>query len=191
MKRWLPSLLPLIFATPCFGSAIDITTRNVPNGTVGTPYSAVIRATGGCTPYVWALIGHLPTGITAKPSRATTSLTLSGTPKAAAHYSFTEKVTGCGGHSAEASYKTVIQSAANNVVDLNWHASTSHDVTGYNVYRAPDGVTWKKLNVSLIGPTMYSDSTVANDSTYYYAATSVDSYGHESSRTAPVKVVIP
>lgn len=176
----------------CFGSSIDITTKNVPNGTVGTEYSAVIAATGGCTPYVWAIIaGHLPAGITAKPSSTTTSLRLSGTPKAAAQYSFTGKVTGCGGRSAEVSYKTVIQSGANNLVDLNWQPSTSKDVTGYNVYRAPDGVTWKKLNVSLIGPTMYSDSTVANDSTYYYAATAVDSSGHESSKTAPLKVVIP
>jgi hypothetical protein len=32
---------------------------------------------------------------------------------------------------------------------------------------------------------------VANGSIYYYAATAVDIYGHESSKTAPVKVAIP
>jgi len=52
-------------------------------------------------------------------------------------------------------------------------------------------VTWKKINASLIASTLYSDSTVANGSTYYYAATAVDIRGHESSKTAVVKAVIP
>jgi len=74
---------------------------------------------------------------------------------------------------------------------LDWNASTSKDVVGYNVYRSPDATTWKKINVSLIGPTLYTDSTVANKSTYYYSATAVDVKGKESIKTAPVKAVIP
>ena len=69
--------------------------------------------------------------------------------------------------------------------------STSKDVVGYNVYRSPDATTWKKINVSLIGPTLYTDSTVANGSTYYYAATAVDVKGKESTKTPPVKAVVP
>ena len=65
------------------------------------------------------------------------------------------------------------------------------DVVGYNVYRSPDATTWKKINVSLIGPTLYTDSTVANSSTYYYSATAVDVNGKESAKTPPVKAVIP
>ena len=87
--------------------------------------------------------------------------------------------------------KVVIQASANHVVDLSWKASTSRDVTGYNLYRSPDGATWKKINASVIASTLYADSTVANGSTYYYAATAVDIYAHESSKTAPIKVVIP
>ena len=88
-------------------------------------------------------------------------------------------------------YGVIIQATANHVVDLSWKASTSTDVTGYNLYRSPDGATWKKINPSLIASTLYADSTVANGSTYYYAATAVDTYGHESSKTTPVKVAIP
>jgi fibronectin type 3 domain-containing protein len=88
-------------------------------------------------------------------------------------------------------YKVVIQETANHVVDLNWNSSTSRDIAGYNVYRSPDRTSWKKINASLIASTLYSDSTVANGSTYYYAATAVDIYGHESVKTATVKVVIP
>ena|SRR5579862_815278 len=92
------------------------------------------------------------------------------------------KVTACGGGTSETAYKVVVQSSANHVVDLSWKASTTGDVTGYNVYRSPDGSNWKRIK--------YSDSTVANGSTYY-AATAVDIYGHESNKTAPIKVAVP
>ncbi len=84
-----------------------------------------------------------------------------------------------------------IQSGANHVVDLNWNASTSTDVAGYNVYRSPDGSNWKKMNASLVASTLYSDATVANGSTYYYATTAVDTHGIEGTKTPSVQVVIP
>lgn len=63
--------------------------------------------------------------------------------------------------------------------------------TSDNISRSPDGASWKKINASLVASTLYSDSTVANGSTYYYAATAVDIYGHESGKATPVKVIIP
>ena len=134
---------------------------------------------------------HISGRVTAKVSSTTTSLTLAGTPTTAATYSFTEKVTGCGGGTSQVSYKVVIQATANHVVDLSWKASTSTDVVGYNAYRSLDGATWKKINASTIASTLYSDSTVANSTTYYYAATAVDIYGKESSKTASIKAVVP
>jgi len=191
MRRPLFSLSLLLFAVRCFGS-VAITTTSVPNGIVGTAYLAVIKATGGCTPYVWSIAsGSLPDGITATPSNTTTSLNLTGTPKKASTYSFTEQVTGCGGRIAKVTYKIVTQATANHVVDMSWTASTSTDVVGYNLYRAPDAVSWQKVNTSLIPSTLYTDSTVANSSTYYYAATAVDVYGDESKKTPPVKAAIP
>jgi fibronectin type 3 domain-containing protein len=118
-------------------------------------------------------------------------VSLAGTPSTAATYSFTEKVTGCGGVVSQVSYKVTIQATPNHVVDLSWKASTSTDVVGYNVYRSLDGAIWKKINASLVASTLYNDSTVANSTTYYYAATAVDVYGHESSGSATVKAVVP
>jgi hypothetical protein len=43
----------------------------------------------------------------------------------------------------------------------------------------------------VIASTLYSDSTVANSTTYYYAATAVDPNGRESLRTAALKTVVP
>jgi fibronectin type 3 domain-containing protein len=48
-----------------------------------------------------------------------------------------------------------------------------------------------KINVSLTGSTLYSDATVANNSTYYYAVTAVNLDGHQSSKSAAVKLVVP
>ncbi len=195
MKSWLLSSLLFLFATQCFGAVtVTIETKSLPSGTVGTAYSAVIQASGGCTPYKWSLAsGSLPAGITATPSSSTTSLTLSGTPTAGATSSFTIRVKSCLVGASKESYSVVVQSqaAVNHVVDLNWTASTSNDVTGYNVYRAPDGVNWEKINTDVIASTVYSDSAVADGSTYYYEVTAVDSSGNESSRTAAVQAVVP
>jgi len=173
-------------------SSVDITTASLPNGIVGQAYSAAVNAVGGCTPYKWSLIsGTLPAGVTTKVSSTTTSLMLSGTPSSASTYAPTVQVTGCGGATYKNSYSIAIQGTTNHVVDVSWKASTTPDVTGYNLYRSPDGVNWKKANVSLIASTMYNDATVANGSTYYYAATAVDIYGHESSKSASIKVSVP
>jgi hypothetical protein len=191
MKSTLPLFL-LLLASPCLASSIAINTRTLPNGTVETSYSEVLKASGGCTPYKWAITsGSLPAGVTAKASSNTTALDLSGTPKTAATYTFAVKATGCGGSASQVSYKVVIQATANHVVDLNWKASTSSDIAGYNVYRGPNGTTWNKINPSLVGSTLYDDSTVANNTTYYYATTAVDTEGRESNKTPAVKAVIP
>jgi hypothetical protein len=173
-------------------SGVGITTTSVPNGTVKTAYSAVIKAGGGCTPYKWEVLsGALPAGVSAKASSTTTSLNLAGTPTTAATYNFTVKVTGCGGRVSQRAYRIVVQIGANHVVELSWNASTSSNVIGYNVYRSPDSATWKKINPNLAASTLYGDSTVANGTTYYYAATAVDSSGRESIKSAPVKAVVP
>jgi len=186
------NLLLIVFACRCAAANVAITTTSLPNGIAGTAYSAVITASGGCTPYKWAIVsGKLPAGVAGKPSTNTKALDLSGRPTQAASYSFTVSATGCGGSVARKSYKIVIQAAAKDVVDLSWKASTSSDVVGYNVYRSSDGVTWKKINASLIAGTLYIDSTVANNTTYYYAATAVNASGLESSKTVAVKVAIP
>lgn len=111
--RLFPLLLS-VFATHCLASVVGITTTTtLPNGTVGKSYSAVIAASGGCTPYAWALVsGELPAGVTQTPSLHTISLDLSGTPTTAATYSFTVSVTSCAGHVSQMSYRVIIQSAA-------------------------------------------------------------------------------
>ena len=106
-------------------------------------------------------------------------------------HSFTVSTTGCGGHSALASYKVKIQTAADHTVDLSWKASTTTDVAGYNIYRGPDGKSWTRINATPAAFTTYTDSTVADSTTYYYSATAVDIKGVESKKSNIAKSVIP
>ena len=193
MKKSLLALLFLALGSHCYVWAnVSISTAALPNGTMRQPYSAVISTTAGCAPAKWTITsGVLPTGITMSPSNKPISLTLAGTPTKAATYSFSIKVQGCGGGISTKSYTVKIQSAVVHVVSLRWNASSSQNIAGYNVYRSPDKATWKKVNVSLIGSTLYSDSTVSNSSTYYYSASAVDISGSESSKAPAVKVTIP
>ncbi len=76
---------------------------------------------------------------------------------------------------------------------LNWAASTSQNVAGYNVYRSTTSAgTYTKLNSSLIVGTAFTDGTCQPGQTYYYAATAVDTSGNESVYSSPsIQAVIP
>jgi hypothetical protein len=72
------------------GSTVTVAPTTLPDGTVGTPYSATLEATGGTAPYAWAVsAGMLPTGLTLA---AATGI-ISGTPTAPASATFTVRVT--------------------------------------------------------------------------------------------------
>ncbi|MGA7548398.1 MAG: choice-of-anchor D domain-containing protein [Candidatus Sulfotelmatobacter sp.] len=86
---------------------------------------------------------------------------------------------------------TGVGTATQYSVNLSWNPSS--DVMGYNVYRstAANG-KYSKINSSVNPNTAYTDSTVVSGQTYYYAATSVNSSGQESSlSTPPVGAAVP
>ncbi len=81
--------------------------------------------------------------------------------------------------------------AVTHSVDLSWTASTSV-VNGYNVYRSlTSGSGYAKVNSSLVSAVNYTDSTVANTTTYYYVTTAVDASGNESINSNEAVAVIP
>jgi len=75
---------------------------------------------------------------------------------------------------------------------LDWRASTSTGVAGYNIYRAtlPNG-GYTKLNSSAISGTSFSDTSVTAGDTYSYKVTTVNENGEESVPTTAVSAVIP
>jgi hypothetical protein len=77
-------------------------------------------------------------------------------------------------------------------VSLNWTASTSANVKGYNVYRRAqaDG-PYTKLTSTPVAGTTFVDITVQAGQTYYYVATAVDSSNNESGYSNQASAVIP
>ena len=68
-------------------------------------------------------------------------------------------------------------------VSLSWNASTSSNISGYNVYRASYSgscSTFSKINSQLNTSTVYTDSTVTDGDSYCYATTAVNSSQEES-----------
>ena len=74
-------------------------------------------------------------------------------------------------------------SASTHSVDLSWSASTSSDISGYNVYRSvytSSCGSFSKINSILNTSTIYTDTLVVNGTSYCYATTAMDSSNQES-----------
>ncbi len=77
-------------------------------------------------------------------------------------------------------------------VSLSWIASTSPEVTGYNIYRKTSSTgSYARINSKLDPNTNYTDATVIHGTTYYYATTAVNSNGKESEYSSAIEVVVP
>jgi pectate lyase len=71
--------------------------------------------------------------------------------------------------------------AGNAIVTLNWNDNGEEDFAGYNIYRSiTSGSGYVKLNSSLLTSSDYTDSSVTNDTTYFYVVTAADTNANES-----------
>jgi len=87
---------------------IAITTSSLASGSQGTPYQAVLAASGGVTPYTWALTaGGLPPGLTLSASNGS----IDGTPLSGGS-SFTVRVTDQVGATTTRQFSIAIAEAA-------------------------------------------------------------------------------
>jgi hypothetical protein len=88
--------------------------------------------------------------------------------------------------------RTCVTGLGPHSVSLNWTASTSANIAGYNIYRS--GVTsgpYKKMNASLTAGTTYVDYDVDAGFTYYYVATAVDTGNNESAYSSQASATVP
>jgi hypothetical protein len=68
-------------------------------------------------------------------------------------------------------------------VNLSWSASTSSNVSGYNIYRAAYASacgSFSKINSLLNTGTLYTDAAIVDGATYCYATTAVNTSNQES-----------
>ncbi len=84
-----PVIVPLTLTPPPSTLVPLVSTTSLANGAVGSAYSQTLTATGGTTPYTWAVAtGTLPAGLNLSAAGV-----ISGTPTAAGSSSFTVRVT--------------------------------------------------------------------------------------------------
>jgi hypothetical protein len=77
-------------------------------------------------------------------------------------------------------------------VRLSWTASTSLNVTSYNVYRGTTtGGPYVKVNSSPVAALTYVDSSVSSGRSYFYVATAVDGNGNESTYSTEAAATVP
>lgn len=139
--------------------------------TAATTTNAAFRVGGLILPVTIAAGQSIPFTISFSPQVVgSASGTLNVTSNAKVSTT-TESLTGSG------------TAAPTHTVSLSWNASSSSNVTGYNIYRAVYTTScgsYAKVNAVLNTTTLYSDATVADGTSYCYAATAVDANNEES-----------
>ncbi len=144
--------------------ALSITTASLSNATSGTAYSTTLAATGGQSPYTWALAsGTLPAGLTLN----STSGVLSGTPSQSGTFNFTVSATDSEATPkvASKSLSLIVQAAVPALSITTASLSNATSGTAYSTTLAATGgqspYTWALASGILpTGLTLYATSGV-------------------------------
>jgi alpha-tubulin suppressor-like RCC1 family protein/fibronectin type 3 domain-containing protein len=179
---------------------LGITTPSpLPNAALSTSYGPLLlTASGGTAPYFW-------NQVSVDGLSLTSSGVLKGTPTSTGTFVLSAQVT----DSTTPTPNTVTQPLSITVasqpptslaagpvtpssVTLNWTASASGGVAGYNVYRATaSGAYTTKLSSVGSGVTTFADTTVVGGTTYYYVVRTVGPGSVESANSNEVTVPVP
>jgi hypothetical protein len=144
-----------------------ITTTSLPNGAIGSPYSQTLQATGGVTPYTWAVIsGSLPAGLSLNSSTGE----ISGTPTTEETANFTVEVTDSQGTpDTDTQALSITVTAAQNV----YYVST----TGNDGWDGSEATPWATLQHA-VDTISAGDTILVKPGTY--AGAHIDSSGTAS-----------
>ncbi len=74
----------------------------------------------------------------------------------------------------------VITITGDEEVIIEWYPNGEYDLAGYQVWRGRDGTNFDNLAEVSENTTRYTDTTVRNGETYYYAVSAYDVHGNES-----------
>jgi hypothetical protein len=164
-------------------------------GTLGLAYSQTLTATGGTSPYTWALVsGSLPGGISLNRAGV-----ISGTPSTNGTFSFTTQVTDSTGLTATGTFSLTIAAEALTITTLSPMVSGQQGSAYSQALTAIGGVT--PYSWSLAGGTLPSglflDSlgdltgtpTVAGSFTFTVGVT--DSANNSVTQTLALTVILP
>ncbi len=148
--------------TPCAPSGLALACP-ASTGTVNTPYSSSLAATGGTPPYTFSIVtGALPAGLTLNPSTGA----ITGTPTTPGTFSFTAEVTDSTSGVAQTKTSTCTITISNKppyvcVIPPSGTAISGAPVS-WNGFKAPAGsVVWINAHLSPSGVPTNTITTVA------------------------------
>jgi Abnormal spindle-like microcephaly-assoc'd, ASPM-SPD-2-Hydin len=181
--------------SPVSAGSVVVGTAGTQTGTLtaaGASVSVTSVSLGGTNPSEFSISGlSFPVTVTtSQPVTFTVTFTPGASGAASASASFASTAT----NSPSAAALTGTGTAAPvHSVSLSWTASTTTGVTSYNVYRAVFGTScgsYSNVGSTPSSTTTFTDSVVADGTTYCYATTAVDPSG-ESAYSNISKAVIP
>ncbi len=114
--------------------ALEITTTSLPDGEVGTDYTATVEAIGGTEPYTWSIDGNLPDGLELDSDTGV----ISGNSTAEGDYEFTVQV--------EDSSDPVLSSTEEFSIDIETAARAALEITPTSL---PDGEVGEAYTATL------------------------------------------
>ena len=152
--------------------ALTVATAQLPDGNVGTNYSAMLSATGGTTPYTWSTTwGTLPPGL-----NLTSAGVVSGTPTNGGTFSFIVQVADSASTNAQQLFTVAIQNNApvisvqgctNGVIQLLISGDGGAD---YSIEFSTNLMDWETVfmtNAPAV-PFGWADTNTLNSSSRFY-----------------------
>lgn len=105
------------------GGALTVSPTSLPNGTQGTPYTQTVSASGGSSPYTFAVTaGALPAGLTLNPNTGA----ITGTPSGSGPASFTIQATDSVGNTGSQAYNINIGTVSLTVTPASLPSGTQN-----------------------------------------------------------------
>lgn len=173
-------------------ATITLSPTSVPNGTVGTAYSQTISASGGTSPYTYAVSsGTLPAGLTLSSGGV-----LSGTPTTAATSTFAITATDSASNTGTQSYTVTINSSVTITLSpttlSNATVGTSYSQTisasgGTSPYTFAKSAGTLPTGLTLSSGGLLS-GTPTTAATYSFTVKATDSASHTGTRSYSVTV---
>lgn len=185
-------IFALIIFLSCAAHAVKITTTSLPNGTVGSPYSATVYTGGGCAPYTWTTTA-MPPGLVANTRSTKWTMAISGTPTAAGTFSVTVKVVGCHKGTSQVTYKIVIATQQTSVTvsisptGASLYYGGTRQFTAYVTGTTNTAVTWSATGGTVDQTGLYKAGTTAGT----YSVTAKSQADSTKSAKATVTIAAP
>lgn len=170
---------------------LRITTAALPDGTVGSPYSAAFAATGGTPPYQWAAVAGYAAGLALSSEGA-----LSGTPGDPGEYTVYVQVTDGEGLTNTGAFPLRIVPASLTITTASLPGGTvgSAYSAGLSATGNSGPVTWS-LSGLPEGVTAGSDGTISGTpgapGTFSVTVQASDGAGHNATRSLSLVIGLP